>query len=87
MKRKSNFVMKDVGGECLLVPIGSRVKDMNGIVTMNATGKCVWELLSEEHSVDDLVAIIAGQFDVDFERARADVRAFVNKIKQIGLLE
>ncbi len=87
MKRKDSFLMQDVAGEILLVPLGAQVMDMNGIMTLNATGRCVWELLAEERSVDDLAAAVAERFDVDSERARTDVQAFLDDITRLGLLE
>ena len=69
------------------VPLGSQVVDMNGLVILNATGRCLWESLAEERSVEDLAAIVAEQFEVDGERARAEVQAFLDEIARLGLLE
>jgi hypothetical protein len=87
VKRKEGFVMQNVGGENLLVPLGAQVMDLNGLVILNDTGACVWELLTQERSVDDLAGAIAEQFDVDTERARADVQTFLDEIARLGLLK
>lgn len=87
MKRKDNFVMKNVGGENLLVPLGSQVLDLNGMVLLNETGSCLWEYLEEDRSLNELVAILAERFDVDHERAIADVQNFLDQIRSMGLLE
>lgn len=87
IKRKIDFILQDIGGEKMLVPIGSQVMDMNGLVTLNDTAACVWELLAEDRTVDDLAAAVAEQFDVAPERARADVQIFIDEITRMGLLE
>lgn len=87
MKRKANFLLRNIGGENLLVPLGSQVLDLNGIVTLNATGSYLWELMEKDCSIDGLAAIIAEIFDVDRERARMDIQIFLEKIASIGLLE
>jgi len=79
--------MQNVGGENLLVPLGSRVVDMNGMVILNETGSLVWTLLEEDRSVEDLATAVAERFDVDFERAFADVRSFLDEIARMGLVE
>lgn len=61
--------------------------DMNCLVALNVTGRLVWELLSEDYSIDHLAACVAEQFDVDKERARADVQAFLDDIGRFGLLK
>jgi hypothetical protein len=87
MKRKSDFILQNVGGETLLVPLGAQVMDLNGLITLNGTAACVWELLAADHSIDELTAAVAERFDVDRETARADVRIFVHEIAKMGLLE
>ena len=87
MKRKNDFIMQNVGGENLLVPLGAQVREFNGLITLNGTAACVWGLLAAERSVDELTAAVAERFDVDPETACADVRRFVQEIAKIGLLE
>lgn len=87
MKRKNDFIMQDVGGENLLVPLGAQVMDLNGLITLNDTATCVWKLLAVERSLDELTAAVAERFDVDPETACADVQTFVDEIAKMGLLE
>lgn len=87
MKRKVDFMMQNIGGENLLLPLGAQVMDMNGLVTLNDTAGFVWELLAHERSLDELTTAVAERFDVIPERAHADVRAFVDEITRLGLLE
>ena len=87
MKRKADFIMQNVGGENMLVPLGAQVMHLNGIITLNDTAACVWELLAQERSLDELTAAVAERFDVTPERARADAQTFVDEITRLGLLE
>ena len=87
MKRKPDFAMQNVGGEYLLVPLGAQVMDMNGIITLNATGACIWEALEVERTTDEVAALVAERFDVALEQARADVEVYVAQIAEMGLIE
>jgi hypothetical protein len=87
MKRNNDFIMQTIGGEALLVPLGARVMDMNGLVTLNGTAACVWELLAAECSLDELAAALEERFDVDLDTAKSDVQTFTDEIAKIGLLE
>lgn len=87
MKRSEDFLLKNVGGQDLLVPLGAKVMDMNSLITLNATGRRVWELLAADRSVEYLVAAVVEQFDVEQERARADVQAFLDDLGRLGMLE
>jgi hypothetical protein len=80
MRRKNNFLLQKIGGQGILVPLGTKVMDLNGIIVLNVTGCGIWELLAENRSLDDLVAAIVERFDVETVRARNDVQAFVSEI-------
>ena len=87
MKPKADFLMQSIGGVNLLVPLGAQVMDLNGLITLNDTAACVWELLAQERSLEELAAAVAERFEVFPERARADVQTFVEEIARLGLLE
>jgi len=87
MKRRQDFLLRRVGGQDFLVPIGAKVMEMNSLITLNATGRRVWELLAEDYSMDFLVAEVVEQFDVDIDTASADVQAFLDDLGRLGLLE
>lgn len=87
MKRKDDFSLKNVGGKDFLVPLGAKVMEMNCLIALNATGRCVWELLAEDRSIEEMATEISERFNVDTESARADVRAFLDDIARFGLLE
>ena len=79
--------MKEVAGASLLVPLGAQVKVCNSIITLNETAACLWELLSEERSLEELTDMVAEQFDVSTDTARADIQSFLDKLNLSGLLE
>ena len=87
MKRKNDFIMQNVGGENLLVPIGAQVMDLNGLIILNDTAVCVWELLAQDRTSVELADAVAKRFDVDMVTASADLRAFLDEITRMGLLE
>jgi hypothetical protein len=87
MKRKDDLRLENVGGQNLLIPLGSRVLDMNGMVVLNSTGSYIWDLLAEERSLEELVAAVVAQFDVGAERAGADVQTFVHELAQRGWID
>lgn len=87
MRRKDNFVMQNVGGENILVPLGAQVMDMNAIITLNATSGYIWSLLDQDRTLDELAAAVTDRFAVDPARARADIQTFIVEITDLGLLQ
>lgn len=87
MKRKDDLLLENVGGQDLLIPLGSKVLDMNGMVVLNPTGRFIWELLAEDRSLEDLVTAVVDRFEVGTDRAGADVRAFVDDLSRQGWID
>ncbi len=86
MKRSGDVVLHDVAGEAILVPLGAKVVDLNGLLVLNATGRFVWEELAQERSADELAEAVSARFEVTPESARADVQQFVDQLAGLGLL-
>jgi len=86
LTRDDSFVLQEVGGEAILVPTGQKVVDLNGLVTLNATGRFLWDCLSEPREVDELADLLCGEFEVDPVTARADAAAFVETLAGLSAL-
>jgi hypothetical protein len=78
---KSEFVLRNIGGEYLLVPIGARVPDVDGLIVLNDTAHYVWDLLGQGHSLDEMATAVTERFDVGYEQARVDVQTFLDSIR------
>ena len=86
MKLKEGFLLREVAGQIVVLPIGGNL-DLNMMITLNETGKFLWERLREETNVQTLVDALLAEYDVDRPRAEQSVEAFVEKLKNNGLLQ
>ena len=87
MKIKKGFVLRVVGGEHVVVPVGEMSKNFHGMINLNETGAFLWRFFSEEHSVDEGVEALLGEYDVEEELARTDVGRFVDVLLKNGVAE
>ena len=87
MKIKKGFVLRVVGGENVVVPVGEMSKTFHGMINLNATGAFLWRFYTEEHSVEEGVAALCGEYDVAEEKAREDVQKFVDVLTRNGFAE
>lgn len=84
MKRSSGFLMRQVAGRYVLAPVGETVKTFSGMITMNATGKFLWDLMEQDQTVDSLAQALVDTYDVEFEKAKEDVIKFLDPLKPVG---
>ncbi|MDH3378558.1 MAG: PqqD family protein [Gammaproteobacteria bacterium] len=54
---------------------------------LDANGRRFFEVLCEHSTIDDSVACLQSEYDVDSERLARDFRELVNELLEHGLLE
>lgn len=87
MKIKKGFVLRVVGGENVVVPVGAMSKVFHGMINLNETGAFMWKFFSEEHSLEEGVVALRAEYEVEEERARADVQRFMDVVLENGFAE
>ncbi|NLA77527.1 MAG: PqqD family protein [Clostridiales bacterium] len=87
MKIKSGYVLREVAGNIVVVPIGEATLNLNGMITLNETSKMLWKLLEDGADEDSLTAAVLSEYDVDEQTARADVQAFIEKLRERKIVE
>lgn len=80
MKRNSGFLVRQVAGRYVLAPVGETVKSFSGMITMNATGKFLWDLLEQEQTVDSMAQALVDSYEVDFDKAKEDVIKYIEPL-------
>ena len=79
--------MRVVGGENVVVPVGEMSKIFHGMINLNETGAFMWKFFSEEHTLEEGVQALCGEYDVEEERARIDVQKFMDTVLKNGFAE
>lgn len=86
MKVSSDFILREIAGEYLLVPVGAAAAKFNGLITINETACTIFRAMAQECTAEELTALITAEYQVDVETARADVNEFIEQLRQIGAL-
>lgn len=87
MKIKKGFVVREVGGETVVVPVGAMSKTFHGMINLNETGAFLWRFYQEEHSVEDGVKALLAEYEVEETLAQGDVKKFVETLTSNGFAE
>lgn len=85
MKLKEGFILRTIGGETVVIPSGADL-DLNMMITLNETGKFLWEHLEKETEQAKLTAALLKEYDVSEAEAAQHVAAFVGKLREHGFL-
>ena len=86
MRVEKEFVLREIAGDYIIIPTGKTVLEFNGLVTVNEVGVSLWNMLQEDISFEGLVNGILEEYDVDEAVAREDIREFLDRMIEGGIL-
>ena len=85
MKLKDGFILRTVAGETVVLPTGGTT-DFDMKITLNDTGRFLWERLTVGAEEAELVSALLAEYDVTEELAAQSVAAFVARLKELDFL-
>ena len=87
MKIKGTFVLRDIAGDTVIVPVGETALSYNGMITTTRTGAVIWQALEKGSDRENLIQSLLDRFDVDRETAVKDTDEFLQQLEKADLLE
>lgn len=87
MNIKSGYVLRNVVGESIVMPVGKNIQTFDGVLVLNDVSAFIWESLQKPIGKEDLLQLILDEFDIDAAVAASDLDAFLDKLRAHDLLE
>ena len=87
MEIKKDMIMRKVGNETILVPLGNALKEHNGLFMLSETACFLWEQLPCCGSVQELAEKLYNEYDVSADQALADTEEFINKLAELKIID
>lgn len=87
MRIKDGFILRQIAGEDIVVPIGGNIANFNGVINLNKSAAYLLNLLKEEITADKLIVSLMNEYEIDEELATKDVNDFLNILKEHQMLE
>ena len=85
LKLKDGFILRQIGGDTMVIPSGEEL-DLNMMITLNDTGKFLWEQLQKGTTERALLEAVLAEYDVKEADARTYITEFVEKLNGYGFL-
>jgi hypothetical protein len=85
MKIKEGYILRVVAKQNVVLPaIGDL--DLDRMLTLNSTGKFLWERLEQDTDQESLVQAMLDHYEIDENTARTCVANFVKNLENYGFL-
>ena len=86
MKINSEYVMREIAGDTILIPIGDTINNFNGLVILNELAKFIWEKMPQAKDEEELLNYILDEYEVEREVAKADLDEFLEMLKKENII-
>ena len=81
---KQGFILREIAGEFIAVPVDSSCG--NNIVVLNPVSKFLWEEMQSEKTFDELVEAMLKEYGIDRKEAKTDLKEFLDRLEESGLV-
>lgn len=87
MKINSNYVVKNIVGDTVIIPTGEAAQYFNGLINTNEVAAFIWQNIETCNTPEEMVEKVLNEFNVDEETAKNDTLGFLETLKQVGMIE
>ena len=77
-----DVLFKELQGEAVLLHLGSE-----SYYGLDDVGTRMWQLLNEQHDMDDVVKKLLAEYDVEEASLRSDLAQLINQLADAGLIQ
>jgi Coenzyme PQQ synthesis protein D (PqqD) len=81
--KNSDFVQREVAGECILIPIRRQLTDVNSLYVLNETGAALWRRMDGKTPLQAILLDTLNEFDVTQTQLEQDVASLLEDLLSI----
>ena len=86
MKIEKEYILREIAGDYIVVPVGAAALEFNGMITVNETGAFLWEKLREGTTKEELLHAMLEEYEVSEKEAEADIQEFLQMLQKNKIL-
>lgn len=88
MKIKSEYKLREIAGEVIIVNQGTVGIDMTRIISLNDSARELYEyLVDKDFTLDDAAGVLVDIYDIPLLQAQRDAEVWIDALKKCGVIE
>ena len=88
MRINTNYKLREIAGETIVVNQGVTEANLTRIISLNASAKLMWEkLVGKEFILDEAADVLTVTYGIDKKLAMKDAAVWVDALKKCNVLE
>ena len=87
MKLKTDYKVRKIAGESVIVRMGTQNVKMTNIISLNSTSEWLWEQLQdEEFDAEKVADMLTAEYEVEREVALIDAQRWIKMLQEADLI-
>ena len=86
-KANPDFLLREVAGEAVLIPIGEAGVFENSVISLNDTCSFLWKLFQEPRTEEEVIAEAKTEYSDPDGEMEQGIRSFIEEYVKYGLLK
>lgn len=86
MKISTGYMLREIAGHYVVLPIGSKVVEFTGVITLNETGAFLWKSMESDITEAELIEKMTAEYAIDEATAKQDISEFLTTMRDNKLL-
>ncbi len=86
MKVKSTYILKELGGEYVILPVGQDSINLGGVLKVNEVSAFLFKQLNRDISLEELCSALCNEYEVSREQAMSDILVYIDQLKKYGAI-
>ena len=87
MKINSNYKLRTIAGETIVVNQGAGEKNLTRIISLNASARMMWEKLTDKiFTLDDAARLLEETYGIGAAQAHKDAAVWVEALQKCGII-
>lgn len=86
-KVNPNFLLREVAGEAVLIPVGEAGVFENSVISLNDTCSFLWKLFQEPRTEEEVIAEAKTEYSDPDGEMEQGIRSFIEEYVKYGLLK
>ena len=87
MRLRGEFVVRKVMDNTVVIPVGQTALKLSGMILLNDVSQVIWQCLEQDAELEMIIKAVTDAFDVSDQEARLDILEFLDKLRNIQLLD
>ena len=86
-KTNPNFLLREIGGESVLIPVGEASVLNNSVINLNETSLFLWKQFETAQTATEIIDKAISIYDAPEGIIEKEIVEFINAYLEVGLLE